>query len=362
VKKLKISIGSKLIDGPWGGGNLFVSNLVKYLEEKDVELFSDLSDNQLDIILLTEPRFNSPTSTISTNEAKYYKKYINPGVKIIHRINECDERKNTNTVNQKILKANKIADHTVFVSSWLMKIYVDLGKSKQNSSVIYSGSNTSIFNSENNNEWNGKEKIKLVTHHWGNDWNKGFSIYKFIDDKLSQPDFDEKYEFTYIGNLPKDFSFKNVNFITPLSGRNLADKLKENHIYLTASINEPSGNHHIEGALCGLPVLYLESGGTPEYSNGFGVSFYEDNFIEKLEEIVENYDYYKQNMINYPFKSEVMCSEYYSLFESFPKYSFETKGVKFNPFKYNLINKLINSLKIIYMKLVFYYEKIKRIT
>ena len=51
----------------------------------------------------------------------------------------------------------------------------------------------------------------------------------------------------------------------------------------------------------------------------------------------------------------------YSLFESFPKYSFETKGVKFNPFKYNLINKLINSLKIIYMKLVFYYEKIKRI-
>ena len=72
MKKLKISIGSKLIDGPWGGGNLFISNLVNYLKQKDVDLFSDLSDNQLDIILLTEPRFNSPTSTISTNEAKYY--------------------------------------------------------------------------------------------------------------------------------------------------------------------------------------------------------------------------------------------------------------------------------------------------
>ena len=170
----------------------------------------------------------------------------------------------------------------------------------------------------------------------------------------------EKYEFTYIGNLPKNFSFKNANFITPLSGKNLADKLKENHIYLTASINEPSGNHHIEGALCGLPILYLESGGTPEYSKGFGVSFYEDNFIEKLEEIVKNYNYYKQNMTNYPYKSQAMCSEYFSLFESLQKDSFETKSVKFNPFKYNLINKLINNLKKIYMKLVFYYEKIKR--
>ena len=43
-----------------------------------------------------------------------------------------------------------------------MKIYLELSQIKQNSSVIYSGSNTSIFNSENNNEWN-EEKIKLVT-------------------------------------------------------------------------------------------------------------------------------------------------------------------------------------------------------
>ena len=26
---MKISIGSKIIDGPWGGGNLFVINLKK---------------------------------------------------------------------------------------------------------------------------------------------------------------------------------------------------------------------------------------------------------------------------------------------------------------------------------------------
>ena len=54
-----------------------------------------------------------------------------------------------------------------------------------------------------------------------------------------------KIEFTYIGNIPKNIDFKNTNLIQPLSGKELADEIKKNHIYVTASINEPSGNHHI---------------------------------------------------------------------------------------------------------------------
>ena len=34
--------------------------------------------------------------------------------------------------------------------------------------------------------------------------------------------------------------------ISPLAGIELANKIKEHHIYVTGSINEPSGNHHIE--------------------------------------------------------------------------------------------------------------------
>ena len=40
----------------------------------------------------------------------------------------------------------------------------------------------------------------------------------------------------------------------------LANELKKHDIYITASENEPSGNHHMEGALCGLPILYKDSG------------------------------------------------------------------------------------------------------
>ena len=85
---------------------------------------------------------------------------------------------------------------------------------------------------------------------------------------------------------------------------------------MTASINEPSGNHHIEAAQCGLPVLYVDSGGIPEYCKGFGLSFEADNFEQKLENIIDNYDTYLNKLSHYPFNAEKMCNEFYELFNN----------------------------------------------
>ena len=123
------------------------------------------------------------------------------------------------------------------------------------------------------------------------------------------------FEFLYIGNLPRNFSFKNTEVIAPLSGKELADELKSNHIYLTASKNEPSGNHHIEGAQCGLPLLYIESGGIPEYCNSYGLPFNYTNFEETLLSMKTSYFDLKKQIKNYPFNSDNMCQEFLSLFE-----------------------------------------------
>lgn len=358
---MKVSIGSKIVEGPYGGGNLFVENLSNYLKKKNIELIYDLSDHDIDIILMTEPRFESPTSSISRLEAKFYKKFVNPNVKIVHRINECDERKNTKKLNRKILKANKIADYTVFVSNWIKNIYENLGKTQNYSSVIMSGSNDLIFNNSNYKKWNGKEKIKIVTHHWGNNWNKGFEIYRAIDEKLSENSFSKMFEFTFIGNLPNGFEFKNTNYIKPLSGKNLANELKKNHIYLTGSINEPSGNHHIEGALCGIPLLYLNSGGTPEYCEGFGISFEKNNFFEKLDELVNTYDKYFIKVKDYPYKSETMCKEYHQLFDNLILNNDEPTSKGFNLFSNSSFRNLVKIYKKIYIQIFFYWNKIVKL-
>ena len=41
---MKISIGSRIIEGPWGGGNLFVVNLKNYLIENGHEVIHDLCE------------------------------------------------------------------------------------------------------------------------------------------------------------------------------------------------------------------------------------------------------------------------------------------------------------------------------
>jgi hypothetical protein len=74
--------------------------------------------------------------------------------------------------------------------------------------------------------------------------------------------------------------------------------------------------HHIEGALCGLPLFYIESGALPEYCDGFGISFTPQNFEQKLQEMIKNFDHWTKIMPFYPHTADKMCSEYFSLFDN----------------------------------------------
>ena len=60
---------------------------------------------------------------------------------------------------------------------------------------------------------------------------------------------------------------------------------------------------------CGLPILYRESGGIPEYCRNYGVSF-DDDLVTSLSEIISNYEIYKNEILNYPNNSfnYVICS------------------------------------------------------
>ena len=52
---MKISFGTNIVKGPWGGGNLFLINLQNYLTEKGHEVVFGLEDEDIDVILFTDP-------------------------------------------------------------------------------------------------------------------------------------------------------------------------------------------------------------------------------------------------------------------------------------------------------------------
>jgi len=358
---MKVAIGSQVFDGSWGGGNLFVKNLKNFLLENNTKVVHYLEEPDIDIILITEPRIESLTSTISLSEARLYKSLVNKNVKLVHRINECDERKNTNYVNKKMMKVSKFSDFTIFVSSWISDLYKNKGIKLKDSCVILSGSDTEVFNNIGKQPWDRTTKLKIVTHHWGNNWNKGFEIYSFIDNLLETKTFSNKFNFTFIGNLPDNFNFKNTNYVQPKSGLQLANELKSNDLYITGSLNEPSGNHQIEASLCGLPVLYINSGGIPDYQQNYGIEFNKNNLEEKLQEIYENYDYYFERNKSFDFNSKVMCKEYFDVIKSIYQPISNSKN-KISFYVYNLVcsKKLVSLIRYVISRLTYQMRKVRK--
>ncbi len=106
----------------------------------------------------------------------------------------------------------------------------------------------------------------------------------------------------------------------PLDGTLLADELRSHHAYVTGSQNEPGGHHQNEGALCGLPLLYRNSGCMPEYCDGFGVPFAGTQDLEQaLEKLMTTYPQLVEAMPRYPWTAERMTREWIALFEELMK-------------------------------------------
>lgn len=310
---MKIAIGYHVQKGPWGGGNQFAKSLARECEKRGDSIYFDLSEPDLDIILLTDPRWYSSSVSFGAGAILRYLVFRNPYALVVHRINECDQRKGSRNMNRALRWANYVADHTVFIASWLKTL--NLWRRNSHSSIILNGADSEVFLPENNIPWNANEPMKLVTHHWGGNHMKGFDVYAELDEMLLELKWREKIDFTYIGNLPKGFRFKNAHYLAPLQGKDLSMELSKHHVYITASVNEPAGMHHIEGALSGLPIIYRKSGALPEYCQGFGVEFGEDQFVPAIENMLESYHVFKKAMPGYTHTSEKMCSAYLALFD-----------------------------------------------
>ncbi|WP_227818021.1 hypothetical protein [Nitrogeniibacter aestuarii] len=310
---MKVAIGFQIQDGPWGGGNRFIKSLSQALLAQGHHVVTTLVDADIDIILMVDPRWRHPNLTFSSGAVLRYLLFRNPRALVVHRINECDERKNTRNMNGKLKTVNYCADHTVFVGRWLQDL--DLWQRSSRASVITNGADPATFNPLGWSRWEGRGPLRLVTHHWGGNWMKGFDIYSRVDKMLDQPEWRGRIEFTYVGNLPSGFCFANAKHVAPLDGQALADELKRHHGYLTASINEPGGNHQNEGALCGLPLLYRDSGCMPEYCDGFGVCFTPETFENSLTCYIDEYDHWADQMPNYPHTSGRTTQKYVALFE-----------------------------------------------
>ena len=314
---MKVAIGSTAYHGPWGGGNRFVVALGAALAERGHAVVHELADHDVDVILMIDPRLRSPNVCFGPGAILRYLALRNPKAVVVHRINECDERKGEAFINNKLVRANYVADATVFVGEWLTQLSVWSAHLRSPWFVIRNGADARVFNRRDFRPWTGEGPLRLVTHHWGYHPMKGFDVYAALDRMMGEPAWRGRLAFTYVGNLPKGFAFGNARYVAPLDGEALAAELQSHHAYVTASMNEPGGNHQNEGALCGLPLLYRESGCMPEYCAGFGVSFAGlADLAQALTRLIAGYADLVARMPSYPHTAERMTREWIALFDA----------------------------------------------
>ena len=312
---MKISINANIIDGPWGGGNQAVKSIYNYLVGGGHDVITDLKASDIDLILMIHPSRYLKVRGYGIEEIRNYIA-LHPNTVLVHRVNTSDERRGTKGENEIILEANKLADYTVFISSYISKFYISKGfDSKRPNSVFLNGADEMIFTPDGRVDWNHRDKLKIITHHWSDNYMKGFDVYERLDQLLGTEPFCNLFEFTVIGNIPTGLIFKYTKIIQPLAGTELAQAIRQHHIYLTATRNEPAGMHHIEGMRCGLPVLFLNSGALPEYCSPYGIEFTLINFEQKLLEMRDRYLEMREKVLSCPYRGTWMAKQYMTLFE-----------------------------------------------
>ena len=294
----------------------FGKAFANYFREKGIDVLFDLRDPEIDIIFLTDPRRSSSSSTFNDADIARYLAKINSRAIVVQRVNDSSHaRKSDFFRSRRLAFANHCAHQTVFVSQWLRDVYESDGFSFIEPVVIHNGADRAVFHGVGGCTWDGNEKLRVVTHNWSNNWRKGFDVYCEIDSLLGQKPYSELFDFTYVGRMPDDVQFRHARVVAPLAGSHLAAQLRSHHVYVSASIGEAAGNHYIEGAMCGLPVLYRRSGSLPEYCSDFGCAFNEGEISVGLLKARDNYFKLNAVMPGYPYDAARCCSSYHKLFE-----------------------------------------------
>ncbi|MBE0654781.1 MAG: glycosyltransferase family 4 protein [Bacteroidales bacterium] len=289
-KRSDISIFHDFVPPPTGGGHQFLRALQRYLTEINYSIENNsISPNTRACV------FNS--FNFDFNRLKRLRKK-RPECLMLHRVDgpistyrgfDDGTDKSIETINQ------ELADLTIFQSNYSIKAHLQLGMTlKEPHILIQNTPDPLLFNPLNREKFRHSRKTRIISTSWSDNPNKGLETYRWLDANLNWT----RYEYLFIGRIKTDF--QNIRHIPPVDPTKLANYLRESDIFITASLHDPCSNSLLESLACGLPVLYVNSGGHGELVKDAGLSFTDPSEIPALlEQMINRYSTF-QRLINIP--------------------------------------------------------------
>lgn len=279
-----VSLWNKFTPPPWGGGNQFMLALKQEAERQGIVCSVNGESGPVGGHIVNSVQF----------PIELFEGMVEPGsVRVVHRIDGPISmlRATPESLDQdrRCFEFNaRYATATVIQSWHTMSRIAALGFTPVNPVLVMNACDPTIFNRSERLRTPGA-RLRMIATSWSPNPGKGAAIYEWLDRHL---DF-TKFDVTFVGNCPT--TLRNIRVLPPLPSEQLAEALREHDVYMTASRNDPCSNALIEGLACGLPAVYLDSGGHPEIAEFGGLPFTRpDELPNVLGRIRDNYDLYRR--------------------------------------------------------------------
>lgn len=285
-KGLRITLWHQFVKPPYGGGNQFMMALKAAFLAEGAKVY----DNRLrdDVVHLC----NSTWFDVPRFEA-FQRRRRAP---MVHRIDGpitlYRDRDAGRQVDEEVFAINgRLASATVLQSQWSSDRLRELGFHAVAPTIIHNAVDDRIFHPRGRVPWDPDRKLRIISTAWSPNPRKGGPIFKWLDEHL---DFG-RVEYTLLGRSSEPL--RNIRQSPPVASEGVADALRQHDVYLMASQNECCSNALIEALACGLPVLYMDSGGNPELVGRGGLPFQQAVEVPALlDKLVADYAAFKANI------------------------------------------------------------------
>lgn len=194
----------------------------------------------------------------------------------------------------------RFAESTIAISRATIAMYQSIGIDLVEPRVIYNGVDVALFNPCGRVPFDRGRKTRVVAVSWSDNPRKGGPVLRWLEQVLDWG----RYELTFVGNTQE--SFDRIHHVQPLPSQGLADLLRSQDVFVTATQHDAYSNALVEALSCGLPAIYLDSGGSREAVKEAGFAFTEKEEIPGLLDRLRDQYEERQAAISLPSLGETV--------------------------------------------------------
>jgi glycosyltransferase involved in cell wall biosynthesis len=268
-----VAVFHEFAPSPAGGGHQFLRALVFEFERRGLEI--ELNRISRDTPACLFNSFNFDTRRL--------RRFARAACRMVHRVDGPIGvyRGFDDGTDRRIQRINEdLADATVLQSQFSLGAHAELGIDLRSPVVVRNAVDPSLFHPPTALEPVAGRRLRLIGVSWSLNLNKGAEVFAWLDEHLDRT----RYELTFVGQSPT--RFRNIRMLDPRPSVELAGELRRHDVYVAASRNDPCSNALLEALACGLPAVYLASGGHAELVGEGGLPFSsEDDLADVLDHL-----------------------------------------------------------------------------